>query len=47
MTEIVGCACGRDHEEMPYDDEYGELVCREHKRHIPCRECRRRIRDDD
>lgn len=46
--EIEGCACGQDHEFMPVDYEYDqwldkwfeiELVCRIHKRHIPCRKC--------
>lgn len=44
--EVEGCACGRDHETMPTDfdpdfPEMGEyeLVCRVHKRHIPCRPC--------
>ena len=49
VAEIVGCACGRDHEVMPTDIEYMgdgtpltyELVCRLHKRHLPCRRCPR------
>jgi len=45
MAEITDCACGMDHETMPTDeDENGvvyELVCRIHKRHIPCRRCLR------
>lgn len=49
MPEITGCACGRDHEVMPTDTDYledgteftYELVCREHKRHEPCRRCLR------
>jgi hypothetical protein len=43
MPEIVDCACGKDHEVMPVaEDGYGvyELVCRLHKRHLPCRRCR-------
>ena len=48
MADIVDCACGQDHEQMPVDFEYDpytgdwveyELVCRIHKRHIPCRRC--------
>ena len=43
MTEIEGCACGKDHATMPtdFDPEIGtyELVCRLHKRHLPCRKC--------
>lgn len=39
---ILNCGCGRDHETMPMDEEDGvlyPLVCREHKRHEPCRRC--------
>jgi len=44
--EIADCACGQDHDKMPtvYDPEFGvtfELICREHKRHVPCRRCER------
>ena len=46
--EIVDCACGRDHETMPMllidftdsgEEILEEAVCREHKRHVPCRPC--------
>ena len=56
--EIVGCACGQNHETMPMIDistcccvwagedpdcdhssVWVEGVCREHKRHEPCRPC--------
>jgi hypothetical protein len=46
MTLIRDCACGQDHETMPTETDWdGEkwveypLVCVEHKRHAPCREC--------
>lgn len=38
VPEIVDCACGHDHATVPTDDG-AELVCRVHKRHIPCRRC--------
>lgn len=48
MALIENCACGKDHEEMPRTlvyveadgtEHYADMVCLEHKRHIPCREC--------
>lgn len=47
FPEIIGCACGKDHDTMPKDVEFDdngkeweyELVCRKHKRHEPCRRC--------
>lgn len=41
---ILDCHCGRSHAFMPTDTmedgtEY-ELICRKHKRHEPCRQCR-------
>lgn len=53
FPEIVGCACGSDHDSMPrdteYDDETGEsfeydLVCRRHRKHEPCRPCQSELR---
>lgn len=40
MAELTDCACGQDHEVMPTDEDGTELVCRIHRRHIPCRRCR-------
>ena len=45
VPEISGCACGRDHMEMPrgailHGEPTVELVCRKHKAHKPCRACR-------
>lgn len=47
---IIDCACGKDHMTMPTDTEFDEdgtelpyeLVCRVHRKHIPCRPCIRR-----
>lgn len=44
---IKDCACGQDHMTMPTDTDWDEngnpitydLVCVEHKRHLPCRKC--------
>lgn len=45
---IIGCACGKDHMQVPTDTEYDEetgkeftyeLVCRIHRKHEPCRPC--------
>lgn len=45
FAEVVGCACGRDHDVMPTDVDGTELVCRVHKRHIPCRRCLHAVDD--
>ena len=39
---VEHCACGADHLEPPRDAAGRELVCREHKRHLPCKPCERR-----
>ena len=39
---VERCACGADHFELPRDPDGRALVCREHKRHVPCKPCERR-----
>lgn len=39
---VENCACGEDHLTVPLDADGLPMICREHKRHEPCRPCLRR-----